>query len=177
MEHIESQNLLLLSLSKYYSIPSNIDKLATIIDNTSSLSLRLIDWYVTNYCKNHNIVYILPGKRYFNVYLNYRAQLKAFKKIQFDPFRRRERITFCMPSTSSYKKKHINTTIGQLNFFRWAIENNVVSNIENNLRELELEMIKNQREVKSVLKGSSYDERSSIRNMTQFKGNTSITFS
>ena len=105
MEQLESQNLLLSSLSKYYSIPSNIDKLATIIDNTSSLSLRLIDWYVTNYCKNNNVVYILPGKRYFNVYLNYRAQLKAFKKIQFDPFRRRERITFCMPSSSSYKKK------------------------------------------------------------------------
>jgi len=64
-----------------------------------------------------------------------------------------------------------------LNFFRWAIENNVVSNIEKNLGELELEMIKNQRDVKSILKGPSYDERSSIRNMTQFKGNTSITFS
>ena len=71
----------------------------------------------------------------------------------------------------------VETTIGQLNFFRWAIENNVVSNIEKNLGELELKMIKNQRDVKSILKGPSYDERSSIRNMTQFKGNTSITFS
>jgi len=175
MDQYESKNLLLLSLSKYYSSPSNIDKLASIIDNNSSLSLRLIDWYVTNHCKNNNIVYILNGKRYFNVYLNYRAQLKAFKKIQFDPFRRRERITFCMPSESLCKKKHINTTIGQLNFFRWAIDNNIVSNIEQNLEFLELEMLKNQKDIK-VVKTPSWDDKSSIRNMTRFEGNTSICF-
>ena len=173
MEQLDSKNLLLLSLSKYYSDPSNIDKLATIIDNNSSLSLRLIDWYVTNYCKNNNIVYILPGKRYFNVYLNYRAQLKAFKKIQFDPFRRRERITFVMPQSSSQTKKTINTTIGQLNFFRWAIENNVILHIETNVDALELEMLRNQKDLKTV---TDADDKSSIRNMTRFKGNTSISF-
>jgi hypothetical protein len=174
MDQLDSKNLLLLSLSKYYSVPSNIDKLATIIDNNSALSLRLIDWYVTNYCKNNNIVYILPGKRYFNVYLNYRAQLKAFKKIQFDPFRRRERITFVMPASSSQMKKTINTTIGQLNFFRWAIENSVILHIENNVDLLELEMLRNQKDLKAVTDNA--DDKSSIRNMTRFKGNASISF-
>jgi hypothetical protein len=132
-------DLLLKSLEKYYSSNAKINtKIIDIIEGKSPISLRLIDWYVTTYCKSNNVV-LTKNKRegYFNVYMNYRAQLKAFKKIQFDPFRRRERIMFWFATKDS---SGISTTIGQLNFFKWAIENKILENIEKNRIFLEKEM-------------------------------------
>ena len=179
-----SSDLLLLSLSKYYFRNNKIQILKDIIENKSkSLSLRLIDWYVTNYCKQNNIVYILDKKNnsgYFNVYLNYRSQLKAFKKILFDPFRRRDRIVF------SYGDKggEINTTIGQLNFFRWAIDNDVIKNLQKNIVSVEHDMLNRQKvkniieieEVPSNKKKNKKSQRNTIKKMTTFNGNTLISF-
>lgn len=122
-----SNELLLLSLSNFYK--DNTSKLLSILPiiyKSSHISLRLIDWFVTNYSKRYNVVLskqndIHNNSEYFNVYSSYRSQLKAFKKIQFDPFRRRERIDFY------YKEgEFIETTIGQLNFFRWFVENKLL---------------------------------------------------
>ena len=63
----------------------------------------------------------------FKVYNDYKLKLKAYSKKRFDPFCRWDRITI------PYKQdSHIQTTIGQLNFFKWAIENNVIHYIEQN---------------------------------------------
>lgn len=173
---MNSSELLFFSLKKYYAISDNILIIKNIIDGhlNSKLSLRLIDWYVTNYCKNNNVVYSINKNEYFNVYMNYRAQLKAFKKIQFDPFRRRERIVFKFNETD-----YINTTIGQLNFFRWAIENKVIENLQNNIVCVEKDMINRQKFHKIKLDNTSQqmeNKKNSIKNMTKFTGNTTITF-
>jgi len=85
---------------------------------------------VTNYAKRYNIIYMLPNSSHLNVHLSYKSQLKGYKKKMFDPFCRKKRIPFYYGDN-----KCIITTIGQLNFFRWAIENNilhyVIDNIEN----------------------------------------------
>ena len=173
-------DLLLSSLSKYYSKGDKIKTIKDIIESQSSkLSLRLIDWYVTNYCKHNNIVYILKKRNqeeYFNVYMNYRSQLKAFKKVLFDPFRRRDRIVFQYDNN-----KTINTTIGQLNFFRWAIENDVIKHLQYNIDEVEKNMISSQRNaVTTVIKTKNTKtprtNKNSIKNMTTFNGNTLISF-
>jgi hypothetical protein len=53
--------------------------------------------------------------------------LKSFSKKQFDPFRRNVRIDF------EYEPgKTIETTVAQLNFFRWAISNKVIDYINTN---------------------------------------------
>ena len=57
--------------------------------------------------------------------MNYKSQLKAFSKKQFDPFCRRKRIKF-----DYEKSKNIITTIGQLNFFKWIIENKILDYIK-----------------------------------------------
>ena len=190
---MSSSDLLLLSLSKYYSRNNKIKILKDIIDNKSQLSLRLIDWYVTNYCKQHNIVYILNrknNKEYFNVYMNYRAQLKAFKKVLFDPFRRRDRILFCYD-----KNNCISTTIGQLNFFRWAIDNEVLEHLSKDLVKVENDMLIRQKckEEASISppiinkeqpsqtsnttkKKAKKTQRNTIKKMTTFSGDTLITF-
>jgi ABC-type uncharacterized transport system involved in gliding motility auxiliary subunit len=122
-----SNELLLLSLKEFYSFESNVQVLLSIINGNSKISLRLIDWFITNYSKN---IKENKDKNISAIYQNYRAQLKAYKKIKFDPFRRRQRITF-------FYNDYLNTTIGQLNFFKWAIENNILEYISSRLEELE----------------------------------------
>jgi hypothetical protein len=123
------------------------------------------------------------------VYLSYRSQLKAYSKQQFDPFRRRDRITFFYE-----KDKCIETTIGQLNFFRWVIQNDILLHIQENLAEIEGDMITVQKKtsepldkldiapatvVSSQKKGKKRIElsKSFVKNMNKFDGARTIAFS
>jgi hypothetical protein len=124
-------NPILKSLYEFYLIDNNFDKVLPIITSNSNISIRVLDWFVTNYCKKNNIIYpIIDGDKviFYNVYLQYKSQLKGYKKKLFDPFCRKERIVFCYD-----EKKCIVTTIGQLNFFRWSIKFKVLDYIINNL--------------------------------------------
>lgn len=124
-------NPILKSLYEFYLTDNNFDKVLPIITSNSNISIRVLDWFVTNYCKKNNIIYpIIDGDKviFYNVYLQYKSQLKGYKKKLFDPFCRKERIVFCYD-----EKKCIVTTIGQLNFFRWAIKFKVLDYIINNL--------------------------------------------
>ena len=132
------QNLSMSNLSKFFCSNSNMNQMLPIVNGESPISLRVIDWFVTNFSKKNNIVYDLKKnneKKQFNVYLNYKSQLKAYSKKQFDPFCRRERISFFYDD-----EKEIITTVGQLNFFRWAIDSKVLDYIKNNLIEIENDM-------------------------------------
>lgn len=124
------------SMSRFYASPSNINKLIQMVDGNSVVSLRLIDWFVTNYCKKNNVEIIRrnTNSRY-NIYVDYRSQLKAFSKHNFDPFKRRDRIRYFYSNDD-----FIVTTVGQLNFFKWAIENGVVEYIEDNHNKVEADM-------------------------------------
>ena len=88
-------------------------------------------------CKKNIILYIVlqSTSRRFKVYVDYKLKLKAYSKKRFDPFCRWDRITV------PYKEeKFIQTTIGQLNFFKWALENDVVRYIEENYNTIEKDM-------------------------------------
>ena len=71
----------------------------------------------------------------FIVHANYKSQLKAYSKKLFDPFCRRERISFI-----DHYDNVITTTAGQLNFFRWVIENNIIEYILENIKLIENDM-------------------------------------
>lgn len=137
---INSKDLLMVSLSKFYNNKTNINKILPIIngDANNKVSLRLIDWFVTNYSKKHNV--IINRTSHFNVYLSYRSQLKAYSKQLFDPFRRRDRITFVYDTDKS-----IETTIGQLNMFRWILQNDILDYINKHLEDIESDMLTVQR--------------------------------
>jgi len=115
MNLISKQDLLMKSLTNFFKIDKNINIILPIINGKSNISLRILDWFVTNYAKKNNIVYdVLNNKNELNkfiVHLDYKAQLKAYSKKQFDPFCRRERLTFI----DQYNNE-ITTTAGQLNF-------------------------------------------------------------
>ena len=195
------KDLLMTSLTEFYSQPGKIAELLPIIRGESKISLRIIDWFVTNYSKKKNIGYQLQNEKQFIVYLNYKSQLRAYSKKQFDPFCRRERISYYydtaeekLINTSLIKKKtpkknnlkqedassssseienndseiqkefvdttvdmveddlnkneedvpegtqELITTVGQLNFFRWAIDNDVLKFIQENLTDIEEDM-------------------------------------
>lgn len=137
-----SDSLLLVSLSQFYAQDDHIHRITPVINCVSDVSLRLLDWFVTNYSKKHNV--IIPrtcpnggGTQYFNVYLSYRAQLKAYSKHHFDPFRRRDRIEYFYEPERS-----IHTTIGQLNFFRWVIQNRILEYIAEHSAAIEADMMR-----------------------------------
>tara|TARA_Y100000385_G_scaffold241389_1_gene257789 strand:+ start:7371 stop:7967 length:597 start_codon:yes stop_codon:yes gene_type:complete len=136
------QDLLMSSLQEFYKESDNIKIILDILNGKSKISLRIIDWYVTNFSKKKNTNYEifitknnLKTKKQFNVYIDYKLQLKGYSKKQFDPFCRRERINFYYDN-----ENFIVTTVGQLNFFRWAISNDIIKNIEKNLNLIELDM-------------------------------------
>ena len=121
------------SLSDYFQVSQHINIILPIINGTSNISLRIIDWFVTNYAKKNNTRLISTSNngntkdmnvKQFLVFLNYKSQLKAYTKKQFDPFCRRERIKFYYHPED--REKFVVTTVGQLNFFRWAIKNQVI---------------------------------------------------
>ena len=96
-----------------------------IINKDSDISLRILDWFVTSYADINNIHYnVTNGEDDFNVHIGYKAQLKTYTKKYFDPFRRRSRFNYqCVNNKITY---NVVTTVGQLNFFRWAFTNKVV---------------------------------------------------
>uniref|UniRef100_A0A6C0IXE4 Uncharacterized protein n=1 Tax=viral metagenome TaxID=1070528 RepID=A0A6C0IXE4_9ZZZZ len=133
------QDILMESLNKFYTDKSNLKTFLNVLDTKKGLSLRIIDWYVTNYSKKNNCNYIIcknNKKIKFNVYINYKLQLKGYSKKQFDPFCRRERIKFFYNNSKDF----IITTVGQLNFFRWAIENEIIDKIKDNNENIEKDM-------------------------------------
>jgi hypothetical protein len=140
------QELIVQSLQRFYAQRTDITEILPILLGTSALSLRLIDWFVTNYAKTHNTAYIFEGQE-FLVYTNYKSQLKAYSKKLFDPFCRRERIYFQVPGQPSFL-----TTVGKLNFFRWALEKGVLDYLRLNTTAVEAEMNSQMRENAKIRK-------------------------
>jgi hypothetical protein len=135
-------DLLLKNLMVFYDTGENdnLDKMLRIITGESKISLRIVDWFATNYAKKYYTLYVIDQTienvaRRFKVYDDYKLKLKAYSKQRFDPFCRWDRISI------PYKDgKCIETTIGQLNFFKWALENKVVDYIEQNYETIEKDM-------------------------------------
>lgn len=132
--------LLKTNLEKWYKKDNNknLEYMLHIINGDSRISLRIVDWFVTNYAKEKSISYrILKNgeQNRFNVYMDYKLKLKAYSKRRFDPFCRWERTNIPYEDGT-----HIQTTIGQLNFFKWAIENDIIKYIEQNYSNIEQDM-------------------------------------
>jgi len=132
------QDLLMSSLTLFFRDKVNLEKIMPIINGKSNISLRILDWFVTNYAKKYNISYNITIDniiKKFIVHISYKSQLKAYSKKLFDPFCRRERIRFM-----DHNNNEIITTAGQLNFFRWVIENDIFNYISDNIDNIEKDM-------------------------------------
>lgn len=135
---LNTQNELLMNnLMDFYNDRANLKKMMTIINGETKISLRIVDWFVTNYAKKYYTVYDQEEKNMsrFKVYNDYKLKLKAYSKKRFDPFCRWDRITIPYDN-----ENYMETTIGQLNFFKWAIENKIIDYIEENYASIEVDM-------------------------------------
>ena len=112
-----------------------INKMIDIIrkkgKNTSNISLRILDWFITKYSKHKIISGIESTSELFDIHISYKSQLKTYKKEYFDPFRRRFKFRYNYDTSDPNKK--IKTTLGQLNFFKWAISNNIITYVEQHI--------------------------------------------
>lgn len=160
----QDRELLMLSLNRFFEDKKHVTPVINIIKGTSDVSLRLIDWFITNYAKKANVV-VSRNDEKLNVYHSYRTQLRTFSKQQFDPFRRHERIRFVYGEDDD---EYVDTTVGQLNFFRWAVETGILEYIESNKSAIEANMVSGE---SRPMKSSS-----SITSHVHERCKTTITF-
>lgn len=152
-----AHTLMLGSLTSYFQKhAANRRLFHELIEGRTAISLRLLDWFVTHYAKKNNVLYWLDTSGHahaeppanasqdsikkFTVYTEYRSQLRAFSKHAFDPFRRHNRISFVVHELRDGTPVFVDTTIGQLNFFRWALQNRVIDYVLRNLSHIEDDM-------------------------------------
>ena len=128
-------NVYIVSLHKFYDNLENekIDEIKNIISGNFNISLRLLDWFVTKYTKTNMV--LIPNfntenkeDQYINVFISYKSQLKSYTKKFFDPFKRQPLIDFNFKNSDD----EIKTTVGQLLFFKWLYENNIIEYIKKN---------------------------------------------
>jgi len=169
--NLNTQNdLLMKNLLEFYQNSENLKKMMHIINGETKISLRIVDWFVTNYAKKFYTVYELPivnnkeEKKRFKVYNDYKLKLKAYSKRRFDPFCRWERI-----SIPYDEEKIMETTIGQLNFFKWAIENKIIDFIEENYEFIEKDMNNRNSTAKHRTSTDSETSESSIESVDNTK--------
>jgi hypothetical protein len=140
MSGIESQSDLLYGkLKSYYDDADNLEKMFNLITSNTKISLRIIDWFVTNFAKKQNTNFYITLKngdtKRVIIHQEYKLKLKSYSKKFFDPFCRHLRINF--PYTDN---KYFETTLGQLNFFKWIIENEIDLYLEKNYEEIDKDM-------------------------------------
>ena len=123
-----------------------------IVARRTGLSLRLIDWFVTSYARRNGSSFLLDGARVI-VFHEYKAMLKSYSKTSFDPFCRRQRLfvdcerglAVLGPAGGAV----LETTNGQLNFFRWAISRGILVHAASVLADIETDLSAHTQAVKA----------------------------
>ena len=113
--------ILLKSVQTFFDDDENVKHLHDILEKRNGISLRNLEWFITNYSKNNNLTYKTDNGDIFTVHCSYKSSLDGYSKKLFDPFCRTEKIVF-----KPHNKNTINTTVAQLNFIRWCIKNNII---------------------------------------------------
>lgn len=189
------QLLILQPLVEFYSNQRNMFILVNILNGNSIISLRLIEYFVVNYVLKNKLkfnkaqyntdmrylvnnlngeVYKKQQKQVENTYENilmvhdnYKSQLKQYNKKNFDPFCRSHRIKFFY-DTSDKDNHYFDTTVAQLNFFKWAISNHILDYILHNLSAIEEAMSEYEKRIKQEKKTKKTTPDTKRRTKTKF---------
>ena len=181
--------LLKIKLLEFYKDTSNLHIFLPIILQQTRLSLRSLDWFVTNYSKKNNTNYLIEknGETItFFPFKSYKSQLKAYSKKYCDPFCRRERVIFdyqenviinFKPTVKINHKNYIITTIGQLNFFKFAISFGIIDYSIKHIDDIETDMnstLKNRETEKKNVTSKFMEVKSIKRKELSVPGNKSV---
>ena len=109
--------------------------LLPLVQQTSPVSLRALDWACVNWSKENNVVCAsqTPGQ-WTNVHQSYLAHLAHWRRRLFDPFRRRARLEVIVDGVS------YETTLGQANFALWVYQSGVFAWVLGHLDQVETHM-------------------------------------
>jgi hypothetical protein len=152
----------------YYSNPVYLDIFLKHTMGHSEVSLRSIDWFVTNFAKKFGTFFFtnnlgevfdadnVPAEKHtsdlqkFVVHHEYKQYLRGYQKEWLDPFCRGRRIAFEYDQhlidslhnaeTAEHKTVSHITTIGQLNFFKWVITTGILKYVSNHIVDIEADM-------------------------------------
>lgn len=106
-------------------------------ENSDAPRLRTLDWACTNFAKGFPKTMLLQkeGKNAIvDPNLSYEGELRRHHRLLFDPFRRGTHIFFEIDNLIH------RTTVGQLNFIKWCLENGVDKYVEENITTIRLHM-------------------------------------
>jgi hypothetical protein len=116
-------------------------KMVKIINNEDSISLRLLNWFAMKYSATMEAIdYVNDNGKVelFDVKISYRARLNTHSKKYFDPFRRGRKFDYTYDRKD--KLKVVETTLCQLNFFRWMFMHELMDYVEDHFEELKNRM-------------------------------------
>ena len=117
---MSKEAILLQSLTKFYANENNVNTLKSLLNKDGGISLRNIEWFVTNHSRKNKTCYTTHDGKQFVVHMAYKSSLDGYSKKLFDPFCRTERINF----------NNMTTTVAQLNFIKWCIENDIINYVK-----------------------------------------------
>jgi hypothetical protein len=92
-------------------------------------SLRLLDWFVTNYSKSRGVA--LNG---ISIHSDYVDTRRAYQCRHFDPFRRNLKLSFQFDDETHH------TTVAQINFMLWAHTTGVLDYVRANKEDIDNDM-------------------------------------
>lgn len=128
--------ILQIELERFYKNHENIKTVVDLVirKQRGPISLRLLDYFVVNYAVDYAVTFTHPVTGCeFDVGKAYETQMKTYHKQLFDPFRRGSRSMIVLRYTDPDGiPQQFNTTLAQLNFFKWLIENSILDYIDEN---------------------------------------------
>ena len=136
-----------------------------IINNEDPISLRLLNWFAMKHSATMESLEIIneSGEReLFDVKISYRARLNTHSKKYFDPFRRGKRFDYHYDRTN--QDKTVETTLCQLNFFRWLFLHDLMDYVDDQFDALKYRMgtYNNVEKKKKETKKENWQEPASV---------------
>jgi hypothetical protein len=135
MENPKALSIATSCISWFNKHPNDLDVFVKTLRRQTGVSLRAIDWAVTNFSRRHRLPIYYRGLP-LDLNNDYKRHLLIHTKRNFDAFARRARITILLQPGD----QTLSTTVGQLNFFRWLLERNIHAKIQELKAEIEADM-------------------------------------
>jgi hypothetical protein len=117
------------------------EEMVKIINNEHEVSLRLLNWVGMKHSATMPPLEVTNedgSSTLFDVKISYKARLDTHSKKYFDPFRRGPRFDYHYDSDD--KTKVVETTLCQLNYFRWTFIIRLLRYIKENKEQLKNKM-------------------------------------
>lgn len=126
-KNYKSKSFIILQSVTFYfqKNKNNYFQLINILQNKNKISINFINWFIAVYC-NNNIIFINDKL----ISSSFKTANKYYSKKYFNPLKKGDNIKIMLNNAE------LESSVCQLNFFKWAYTNNIIEYIEKNYLEL-----------------------------------------